>query len=150
MLIQTKHFGEIDFDESKIVTMEKGIFGFEGNQRWAILYDNSDKQNIICWLQSIEDAGLCLPLIKPDVFFYDYNPDVPDEVLKQLGSLQDQAYDLYNVVVIPEDLTKMTVNLKAPIIIHLDTKKGIQVVLDSDKYPIRYNLYDLLTEKEGE
>lgn len=150
MLIQTKHFGEIEFDESKVVKMTKGIFGFENNHQWAILYDSNDQTNIICWLQSLEDYSLCLPLIKPEIFFYDYNPDVPEEVLHGLGEINESLYDLYNVVVIPEDITKMTVNLKAPIVINVASRNGAQVVLDNEKYPIRFNLYDLLTDKEGE
>ena len=31
MLVKTKHFGEIDLEESKILTFEKGIMGFENS-----------------------------------------------------------------------------------------------------------------------
>ena len=39
MIIKTKVFGEIDLDESKIITFEKGILGFEDFKQFTLLYD---------------------------------------------------------------------------------------------------------------
>lgn len=41
MLIQTKYFGEIDLTEDKIITLERGLFGFEEFKKYTILYDLS-------------------------------------------------------------------------------------------------------------
>ena len=52
---------------------------------------------------------------------------------------------------VPSDLTKMTCNLKAPIIINTDTMKGIQLIADNEDYLVRYPIYDLLqSRKDGE
>lgn len=52
---------------------------------------------------------------------------------------------------VPSDLTKMTCNLKAPIILNTDTMKGIQLIADNEDYLVRYPIYDLLqSRKDGE
>ncbi|HWT26376.1 MAG TPA: flagellar assembly protein FliW, partial [Mobilitalea sp.] len=38
MLARTKHFGEINLDESKIITFDNGILGFEEYKKYTILY----------------------------------------------------------------------------------------------------------------
>jgi len=39
MLLKTKHFGEINIDESKIIEFKDGIPGFENLKRYVVLYD---------------------------------------------------------------------------------------------------------------
>ena len=40
MLVKTKHFGEVDLDESKIIYFEQGILGFSDCKGYTIIYDN--------------------------------------------------------------------------------------------------------------
>ena len=41
---------------------------------------------------------------------------------------------------------------QAPIIINAETKKATQIIVNTEKYPVKYYIYDLLQEmkKEGE
>ncbi len=47
-------------------------------------------------------------------------------------------------MVIPEDIKNITTNLRAPIIMNKETRKGIQAVVNDDEYDIRHNLYEQL------
>ena len=40
MLVKTKYFGEINLSEDKIITMERGMFGFEEYKKYTILFDS--------------------------------------------------------------------------------------------------------------
>ncbi|HCA70015.1 MAG TPA: flagellar assembly protein FliW, partial [Lachnospiraceae bacterium] len=40
MRIKTKHFGEIDLDENKIINFENGILGFEDYKKYTLLYNS--------------------------------------------------------------------------------------------------------------
>ena len=55
-------------------------------------------------------------------------------------------------VTVPKELVKMSINLQAPIIINAETKKATQIIVNTEKYPVKYYIYDLLQEmkKEGE
>ena len=45
---------------------------------------------------------------------------------------------------IPSNITEMTVNLNAPIIINADTGKAAQSVVENEGYDIKYPIYDAL------
>lgn len=150
MLIQTKHFGEIDLEESKIITFDQGIMGFEECKQYTILYDIEDGEKpSISWLQSIEEPGLALPVINPFTIKPDYNPVVEDELLKPLGDINEDNLVLMLTVTVPTDITNMSVNLKAPFIINADTRKGCQAIIENQDYDIKYKVYDIIQKTKG-
>jgi len=59
-------------------------------------------------------------------------------------------YFLLSVVTVPSDLTKMTANLKAPIVINMNTKKACQLIVNNDNYEVRYNVYDYIQKMKEE
>ena len=151
MLVKTKHFGEIELDENKIITFDEGLIGFEDKKRYTILFNNESKsKGTISWLQSLDEPMLALPVVSPFVAMADYNPVVEDEVLAPLGELNDENLVILLTLTVPSDLTKMTVNLKAPIIINADTRKGCQAIAENSDYVVRYGIYKELKEVKGE
>lgn len=47
----------------------------------------------------------------------------------------------------------MTCNLKAPIIVNMDTMKGTQLIAGNEDYQVRFPIYDILDakkQKDGE
>ena len=144
MLVKTKHFGEIQLDEEKIITFDNGILGFEDYKRYTIIYDSEQERSDISWLQSLDDPYLALPVVSPFLVKEDYNPEIEDELLKPLGDINE-----YNVVVlisisVTSQIENITANLKAPFIINSDTKKGVQLIVEKPEYEIRYRFYDSL------
>ena len=151
MLVKTKHFGEIELEENKIITFDEGLIGFEDKKRYTILFNNESKsKGTISWLQSLDEPMLALPVVSPVVAMADYNPIVEDEVLAPLGELNDENLVILLTLTVPSDLTKMTVNLKAPIIINADTRKGCQAIAENSDYVVRYGIYKELKEVKGE
>ncbi|MCF8020922.1 MAG: flagellar assembly protein FliW [Vallitaleaceae bacterium] len=142
MKINTKHFGEIEIDEERIVEFEQGIFGFEDSKRFVMLYEDEDSKNGLCWMQSVDEAGLSLPVINPMFWFPDYSPEVADEQIARIGALKEEDLNLFSVVVITDNLESMTTNLKAPIVVNIQTKKGMQVIVANEEYQIKHNLYE--------
>lgn len=155
MLVKTKHFGEIELVEDKVLEFENGILGFEKYKRYTILYDiEKEEKPLISWLQSLEEPALALPVIHPILIKKDYNPTVDDELLQSLGELNEENLVIFVTLTVPSDITKMTANLKAPIIINADTKKGCQMIVENADYSVKYNVYQefqqLKAAKEGE
>ena len=155
MKVQTKWFGEIDTSEDKIITFEKGIIGVESYKKYMIVFDaQKEAESSIMWLQSLDDAALALPVMKPELVKEDYDPVVEDELINTLGeNIKDAQLVVLVTLTVPSDITKMTCNLKAPIIINADTMKGIQLIADNDDYQVRMPIYDILDskkEKDGE
>lgn len=151
MLLQTRLFGEIEIDENKVICFENGIIGFPDLKEFFIIRDEEKGTDAISWLQSKEEAGMAIPVMNPLVVMEDYNPVVDDEVLKPLGELKDDNIMALVTVTVPAQIEKISVNLKAPIVINADTRKACQLILDEDKYQVRYPIYDIIKKaKDGE
>lgn len=149
MVIATKCFGEIEVDDEKIIEFETGILGFEKYTKYTIVFDSSSEEiPVISWLQSVEEATLALPVINPFVVMKDYNPVVEDEILKKTGDFQDEDLAIFSVLTVPQDVKKMTTNLRAPILVNTQTRKGCQIITENQDYPVRYEVYDILSKNK--
>lgn len=145
MLVMTKHFGEIDLNDEKVVYFENGILGFEEYKRYTLLFDNENgDRSDVFWLQSLDEPALALPVMSPFLVREDYNPEVEDELLKPLGEFNPENIVVMVSITVPSDVTKMSANLKAPFIINSDSKKGGQIVVENAEYDIKYYFYDRL------
>ncbi len=149
MLVKTKYFGEIDLTDEKIITLERGLFGFEEYKRYTILYDcDKEGENNISWFQCVDNQALALPVINPLIVKEDYNPVVEDELLTGLGEITEENLVILLTMTVPSDIKEMSVNLKAPIIINADTRKGAQIIAENQDYEVKYKIYDVLNAKK--
>ena len=150
----TRLFGTIDVADEKIITMERGMIGFPNLTHFALIFDEEkkDKKFKIMWLQSMDDGDIAFPVADPIQIKEDYKPLVNEEIIAPLGEMtEDNTYILVTVTV-PKKVEDFSVNLKAPIVINMDTNKGAQIITEDD-YPVKFRVYDLLkgnTEKAGE
>lgn len=154
MKVNTRIFGEVDVAEEKLLTFDNGIIGLENMKRFVLLYDSEKGEgDTITWLQSTDDADFAMPVINPYMVKQDYNPMVEDEMLVSLGELNPEDLMVFTTIKVPADITQMTVNFKAPIIIHAKTRKGCQIIAENDDYLVRQPVYDTLMaskERTGE
>lgn len=150
MKAKTKLFGEIEIDESKIITFINGMVGFPDMKKFTILYDNEKEgKGNIMWFQSLDEPSFAMPVMQPNVIMPDYNPIVNDELISPLGEFtEDNLYVLVTVTV-PSDITKMTANMKGPIIINTDTLLASQIVVENDMQ-VRFPIYELLKARKEE
>ena len=152
MLIKTKCFGDVDVAQEKIIRFENGIMGFEDYKEFTILFD-SDKEasKTIMWLQSVDEQALALPVVDPLLISDSYDPIVEDELLASVGEIKEDDLLILVTLTVPSDITKMTANYKAPIIINAGTLKGVQLIAENEDYQIKHPVYDILkARKDGE
>lgn len=151
MKITTRVFGEIEIDDSKIIHFPSGIIGFPEMTDFALVFDEEKgKDTPIRWLQSLQEAEFAMPVMDPLLVAKDYNPEVEDDHLIPLGEMNAEDTLVLVTVTVPKDLSKMSVNLQAPIVINADSKKATQIIVNAEKYPIKYYIYDILKELKKE
>ncbi len=157
MHINSRVFGEVDIDDDKIICFDDGIIGFEEYHKYALIYDEEKRRNnkgCIMWLQCMEEAELAFPVADPLHIYPGYNPVVEDEWLAPIGEFADvDDILLLSILTVPSDITKVTANLKAPVIINTITRKACQTIVNNEEYEIRYSIYDYvqsLKKKEAE
>ena len=152
MLVKTKHFGDVELDESKVIIFEEGIMGLEGLTKYALIFDEEEgKEPTIYWLQSLEDPAIALPVVSPFIIKADYNPLVQQQLLEPLGEISEDGAGLFVLLTltIPKEVKNITANLKAPFVINSDTQKGCQIIAENEDYDIKFRIYDILQEKNA-
>lgn len=153
MKAATRLFGEIEIDESKIITFEDGIIGFPDMKKFTLIFDEEKEDRpSISWLQSMDEPEIAFPVMDPLFVCEVYNPSVEDELLKNLGTIKEDNLYVLVTVTVPQDIKELAVNLKAPIVINTDTRKASQIIVEDD-LPVRYRIYEILEEakkKAGE
>lgn len=150
MEVNTRIFGTIDIEDDKLIHFVNGIVGFPQLTTFALIHDN-EKNGGIQWLQSMQEPQFAIPVMNPLDILEDYNPQVEDELLKPIGGLDPENMLVLVTVAVPSDLTKMSVNLRGPIVINADNRKACQVITEGEEYQVKFPIYDIIkSRKAGE
>lgn len=154
MKAKTRLFGEIDIADDKIITLKEGMIGFPELTHYALIFDEAKgrKETSIMWLQNMDDPDIAFPVMSPHVVKPDYAPNVSEELVSGLGETKEDNLFVLVTVTVPRKVEDFSVNLKAPVIINMDTLKGVQLIVEDD-YPVKYKVYEILRtkkEKAGE
>ena len=65
-----------------------------------------------------------------------------------LGELTEENLVILLTMTVPSNIKEMTVNLKAPIVINADTRKGTQIIVENQDYEVKYKVYGILSQKQ--
>lgn len=149
MKFETRHFGEIDIDESKIIHFTDGLPGFPDDKKFVLLEGTNELEeedsSPFLWLQSVSDGNTAFILMDVFSIITNYNPIINPGDIEELGEYNESSksdFLIYNIVVLPEDIKKMSVNLVAPVIINQNLKKGKQVIANNSEYNVRHYLFE--------
>lgn len=144
MEIQTAHFGVVEIDENKILTFENGLPGLEDNRKFALISDEDSKP--ISWLQSLDYKEISLPVMDPFTVCPDYSFDISQDDINALNIEQIKDVYVLSVLVIPQTVSDMTINLSAPIIINVRNSKACQIILDDRRDQVRVPVSELISK----
>ena len=147
MFIETTHFGQIEINEADILNFEEGIIGFEDVKKFGII-DSEDPESPFKWIQAVDKPELAFALVDPFKIKKDYDFDLTDEAVEYLEVKDASEVMVFSIVVVPEDIKKISMNLKAPLIINKTNNKASQIILDTDKYTVRHLILDELQKQE--
>jgi flagellar assembly factor FliW len=140
--VATKAYGLIEVDERQKITFSAGLFGFESCREYALL--DAERQPFY-WLQSLDVEQVAFILVNPFLFRPDYELDINDEDLKEIGILSPEKALIFSIVTIPGDGGGMTANLQGPLIINRDTRCGRQAVLTDPRWKTKHDIMEELT-----
>lgn len=140
MLLNTRLFGEIIVKDEEIINFTNPILGFDDYKQYILI----EKESIFptFWLQSVNNPNLAFPVISPFSVNDDYSiklhtHDLDDISLKDI----DDALIL-TLMVVPQTISSIRTNLRAPIIYNPVNKVAKQLILQEDKYPVNYYIMD--------
>ena len=135
MQIQTARFGQISVSPTDVFFFPRGLIGFENHRHWVLLADADN--DALAWLQSTSDSKLALAVVSPRRFAPGYRVRVEPS---DLSALQlDEVGQAYVLNIVAENNGKLTINLRAPLLINLERRMGRQVVTGDDQ-PLQWEL----------
>jgi flagellar assembly factor FliW len=135
--VATKAYGLIEADERQRISFPLGLFGFESLREYILL--DAERQPFY-WLQSLEVEQLAFILINPFLFRPDYELDINDEELRNIGLSGPDKALIFSVVTIPADGGPMTANLQGPLIINRETRTGKQAILTDPRWKTKHDV----------
>ena len=133
--IDLPRFGEFTYADSEVIEFPWGIPGFSKLHRFIAL--QLDEQPRFVWLQSLDDLAVALPTADPWSIFPDYEPKLPAYATTALDLKSAEDFSILCVLVVTKDAEEMTMNLLAPVIVNLKTRRGRQVTLEGTDYSVR-------------
>lgn len=148
--LQTARFGEVLVDENRIIHFVEPILGFPNSSRYVILDHAEDSP--FKWLQSVDEGDLAFVVTNPKFFGIDYEFELSDTVVEQLGIRNVEDALVMTIVNIPQtDPAKMTANLMGPIVASQSQRKAMQLVLNDSTYSTKTRLIpdEVLQEATG-
>jgi len=137
MKVDTKAFGLVEVDDRQKIKIPEGLYGFEDYIEYVLL---DAEQQPFYWLQSVKDMDIAFILINPFLFRHDYELNIPNEDLEDIGLKTPENALIFSIVTIPPDGSAMTANLQGPIVINRDNMTGKQWILSDVRWKTRHDI----------
>ena len=88
----------------------------------------------------MDEKGLAFPVVNPLDVDENYNPTVDDEILNSLGDINEENMIVLLLATIPKDVKEASVNMRAPLVINSDNRKGMQIIVENKEYEIKHKI----------
>lgn len=121
--------------EEQFLEFEDGIPGFPDARQFQLVELVED--GAFQLLQSVDDADLAIVVAVPWLFFSDYSPELTEVDQTGLGIESEEDAVVFCAVTLDADRKTAHMNLLGPFIVNVKTRKGRQVVLTDQDFPLR-------------
>lgn len=139
MLFESTVLGKVEIKEDEVINFPDGLPGLEHCTRFKLFHDESVENPKVFWLQSLDDKDLLFNLVDALELKVNYRLKLSDG---QVRLLQVSSPDEISIKVLiyrsgdalPSDqiehvntITKLQANLRAPLLINLEKRVGLQI-----------------------
>lgn len=144
--LQTKYFGEIEYEADEVIRFPGGIFGFEEEHSFLLLPFDGSGGNLLC-LQSTATPALAFVVMDAFSLMPDYAPVLQKAELEQFGVEDAGALGFYVLCAVKNPVSSSTVNLRCPLVIHPETREARQIIMEV--YEMRHPLEEFGQREEA-
>jgi flagellar assembly factor FliW len=118
------------------ITFNKGILGLQEYKE----FDLVDLEGLEPYkmLKSTDDDEIGLVVGSPFEVNLEYEVKIPEETIKSLDISSEEDVLIYTTINVNSDVSKITTNLRAPIIINIKRALGEQIILGNEIYKIKH------------
>ncbi|WP_172255942.1 flagellar assembly protein FliW [Saccharibacillus deserti] len=143
--IQSVHLGELTVGEEDLITFPKGIPGFEEVTEYVLC----DVDGTYSYLQAVNQAELAFIVTDPFVHFPDYEFELSDELINELGITEEKGVAVRCIVTWNSNPARTTINLLAPLVFNTSDSLGRQIVLQNTSYQTKHFLNQPSQDESG-
>ena len=140
MIIETKYFGLHTYDDSEVITLNEGLYGFETAKQFLLLPFDKDDDSMMS-LQCINRPEVAFVVFKPTVIDPTYSASLSAQEKKSLNLKSIRDLSFYVIAVVYDDFTETVANLKCPVAINTKENLALQVILDTKDYTFRHRVF---------
>lgn len=139
MEIMTRDFGKIKIEKSDIICFDSGLPGFEELEKFILLPFAEESPFII--MQAVENPDIAFVTVEPGNLIADYEFEISDKAEKSLKIKDLSNLLILNIITLKDNIENSTANLAAPIVINLEEKLAKQVILDDQRYELKFKIF---------
>jgi flagellar assembly factor FliW len=132
LTLNSSRFGNIQVRQAAVIDFPYGLIGLPKGG-YALVRRGHDAA--FKWLQSVDDAGLALPVADPLLFFADYAVDLSDHEAARIKLSESDETAVYVTIRVAGDGETLTANLRAPVLVA--NGRGYQVINQVPASPLR-------------
>lgn len=125
------------------VVFPNGLLGFPDCREF--FFEDTGEGSLILWLRSLDhgkdNRKICFPVLEPRVFMPQYSIKLSAVDVRELKMDSVDGNAAFCVLSIPEDITQMTANLRAPLVVNVQAGVGKQVVLQDNELSLKHPMY---------
>jgi flagellar assembly factor FliW len=136
--VQSAYFGEVEYDEGAVVEFPAGLPAFEAERRFVEIR-RPDYQPLV-FLQSLATPALSFIAIDIQNVVLDYALDIAAEDLETLGGAGPVSEFRILALVTVAANGEVSANLRAPLVVHRPTRRGVQAIQSGAAYSCRHPL----------
>jgi len=137
-VINTARFQSVKVQPEKVFSFPQGLIGFESHRDFLLIERNNKSQFL--WLQSLSNPDLCFLVIDPKKVMDSFNPEISQEDRLSIEAKNGDVVSFLSLVLVDESHENISVNLKSPIALNREKKVGRQIILDDERYPVRFKI----------
>ena len=140
-VVDTSNFGKLEYQEDAALVFPRGLPGFEDAR--GFLPVHQPENDPLIFLQSLEDSSVCFVTVPILVVDPDYRLEIENEDRETIGLAPRRpriGQDVLCLAVLSLREEGPTANLRAPVVVNLANRQGVQAVARRGGYSHRQPL----------
>jgi flagellar assembly factor FliW len=134
--VRSRRFGELDVPADRVLHFPQGLVGFPRARRFVILDHRPGSP--FKWMLCLDEPDVAFAVVEPGAMVPGYQ--APLELAARTLGTDPADVALFVIVTIPPDPTAMTVNLMAPVVVDVRTRRSRQLVLEDGRCDPSYRV----------
>lgn len=138
MHVASALFGELTVPDDEVIEFPQGLPGFPEYRQFVMI--RPDPEILVTYLQSVDEGNISFVLVDPFQYYPHYEFKLDEADKEFLGISKPEDVTVYSIVTVKESIQDATLNLLAPLVIHMKKKRGKQIVLHGSEYSTKHPL----------